>query len=145
MSETEKMISLLNGLIETCKDGEKGFREAADAVSSAFHRMLLQEYSRQRGQFASELQGVVRALGGDPDRKGSVAGTIHRGWMNIKLAIAGKQDPAIIAECERGEEAALKNYDHALQATFSEEIRLMLEKQNMQIRATHARVHAMAL
>ncbi len=144
MSDTEKVISVLNGLIETCKDGENGFREAAEAVSNAFHRMLLQEYSRQRGKFAAELQGVVRRLGSDPDRKGSIAGTIHRGWMNMKIAIAGKHDPAVIAECERGEEAALKNYHHALQMTWPEEIRSILEKQCEQIQATRARVHVIA-
>jgi uncharacterized protein (TIGR02284 family) len=100
----------LNNLIETCKDGEKGFREAAESIRYAYHQVLFKEYARQRGQFASQLQVQVRLLGADPDRKGSVAGSIHRGWLNLKAAIAHKNDDAIIAECERGEEAALKNY-----------------------------------
>ena len=32
-SANEKVIATLNGLIETCKNGEEGFRTAAEGVS----------------------------------------------------------------------------------------------------------------
>lgn len=64
--------------------------------------------------------------------------------MNMKIAIARKHDPAVIAECERGEEAALKNYHHALQIAWPEEIRTILERHLEQIQATRTRVHVIA-
>ncbi|HEY7162075.1 MAG TPA: PA2169 family four-helix-bundle protein, partial [Acidobacteriota bacterium] len=100
---TNEYVSLLNGLIEICKDGEKGFREAAEDINIGYYQILFQEYARQRSQFASVLQQEVRKLGGDPDRKGSMAGTIHRGWMNLRSSVNQKTNELIIRECERGE------------------------------------------
>jgi uncharacterized protein (TIGR02284 family) len=83
--DTEKTTSTLNGLIETLKDGEQGFRTAAEAVKDPNLKSLFQQYSRQRGEMTRELQSEVRRLGGDPEKSGSMAGAAHRGWINIKL------------------------------------------------------------
>ena len=106
-------ISLFNGLIEICKDGEKGFREAAEDIEIGYYQILFNEYARQRSQFASALQQEVRKLGGNPDRKGSMAGTLHRSWMNLRSSVNHKTNDLIILECERGEKNALKNYQNA--------------------------------
>ena len=49
----------------------------------------------------------MQRLGGRPEEGGSVSGAVHRGWMNIKDAVAGHDDKAIIAEAERGEDVAV--------------------------------------
>ena len=84
--ETEKVISILNGLIETCKDGEQGFKTAAESLRDPQVRLLFQQYSRQRADMARELQAEVRRLGGDPEKSGSVAGAAHRGWIKFESA-----------------------------------------------------------
>jgi uncharacterized protein (TIGR02284 family) len=97
----DDVISTLNGLIETCKDGQDGFKEAAEGVERSDLKSLFYEFSQQRAHFAGELQSLVQTLGGDPEKSGSVAGAIHRGWMNIKSAVTGKDEGAILNECER--------------------------------------------
>lgn len=140
---TMEYITLLNGLIETCKDGEKGFREAAEDIDIGYYQILFQEYARQRSQFASALQQEVRKLGGNPDRKGTMAGTIHRGWMNLRSAVNQKTNELIIRECERGEEAALKNYGNALKLDLPESLKTLIITQYQTIRHTHGRIKAM--
>src|SRR5947209_11790361 len=103
---TKDFTSTLNNLIETCKDGEQGYRDSAEGVQRSDLRELFNEYARLRTQFASELQTQVSRLGGDPEKSGSVAGSMHRGWINLKAALTGKDDHAILAECERGEDSA---------------------------------------
>jgi uncharacterized protein (TIGR02284 family) len=141
MENNDKVISVLNGLIEICKDGEKGYRDAADAIQNGFYHVLFGDYARQRAAFASELQAVVRSLGGIPDRKGTMAGNLHRGWINLRLALESKKDDAIVLECERGESLALKNYQDALKIDLPPGIKIILEKQYAVIRATRQRVH----
>ena len=136
-------IALLNDLIDTCKDGEKGYREAAEGIENAFYRMLFTEYSRQRAKLASELKAQVVKLGDHPDRKGTVKGTIHRGWMNLRSAIAGHNDDLIISECERGEEIAIKQYKEALKRDLPPQLKALLEKQMNEIMSTQKRVHVM--
>src|SRR5262245_27395414 len=97
----EELIACLNDLIETCRDGEKGFRSAAEHVKDENLQAFFRRCSYQRAQFASELQAEVRQLGGNATQGGSVSGAFHRGWMNIRSAITGGDD-SIIAECEWG-------------------------------------------
>ena len=139
----EKLILLLNGLIETCKDGEKGFREASEAITIGFYQILFQEYARRRSEFATQLQGEVRKLGGAPDRKGSVAGTLHRNWMNLRSAINLRDDDSILVECERGENAAVETYKDALKAKLPNDIRHLIQSQLDSIESTKKRIKVM--
>ena len=59
-TDNDSLISTLNNLIETCKDGENGFRTASDGVKNQELKALFLTYSQQRAQFASELQAEVR-------------------------------------------------------------------------------------
>ncbi|HLM55696.1 MAG TPA: PA2169 family four-helix-bundle protein, partial [Pyrinomonadaceae bacterium] len=102
MASNEEVVSTLNDLIEACRDGQEGFRSAAEGVRDEELRALFLEYSRQRGSFSSELQAEVRRLGGEPETEGSVVAAIHRGWMDIKAAVTGADDRSILRECERG-------------------------------------------
>ena len=61
---TNEIYSTLNDLIQTCKDGEEGFRAAAQGVQNSEFRTLFQEYAQQRSKFSSELQSIVSRLGG---------------------------------------------------------------------------------
>ncbi len=141
--DTDKPISTLNTLIEICKDGEQGFKTAAEGLRDPQVRSLFQQYSRQRGEMARELQGEVRRLGGDPEKSGSIAGAAHRGWMNIKSIVTGKDDAAIIAEAERGEDAAKNSYEEALRAPFFAQTLALVREQSMKVHDAHDRVLAL--
>jgi uncharacterized protein (TIGR02284 family) len=140
---TNDFTSWLNDLIETCKDGEQGFREAAEGVRDPALRQIFTEYARQRTQFASELQNQVRRLGDEPATSGSASASLHRGWMNLKSALTGKDDHAILAECERGEDSAVKNYQKVLEEDLPSDLRKIVEEQYRQILAAHNRIRAL--
>lgn len=141
-NSTNDFRSWLNDLIETCKDGENGFREAAEGVRNQGVRALCNEYARQRAQFASELQNLVIRLGGAPTTSGSAGAALHRGWMNLKSALTGKDDHAILEEAERGEDAAVKNYQKVLAEDLPSDIRSVVEEQYRQVLQAHNRVRA---
>lgn len=125
----DEVISVLNDLIETCKDGIKGFETAAKEVKAPRAKSLFESRAATIQNASSELQAEVRRLGGDPDKSGSVAGALHRGWMDVKGAVTGHDDNAIIAECERGEDAAVKSYEDALQKNLPPDVRRIVEQQ----------------
>ena len=141
--DNNTVISTLNGLIETCKDGQEGFRQAAEGVERSDLKSLFYEYSQQRAQFSGELQTVIEGLGGDPANSGSVAGSLHRGWINIKSAVTGKDDAAILNECERGEDSAKNMYRDALAEPMPEYIKETLRTQYASIQEAHDRVKAL--
>jgi uncharacterized protein (TIGR02284 family) len=133
-------ISTLNSLIETCNDGAQGFQTAAKELRDSSAKALFNKYAGERGQFAAELRGEVQRLGGTPEEGGSVSGTVHRGWMNIKSAIAGHSDSAIIAEAERGEDVAVQTYEKALQSDLPPQVQPTIQRQFTQVKSAHDRV-----
>ena len=106
--DKDDVVATLNDLIETSRDGEEGFRTCADGVKSSQLKQMFQQADNRCAQAVRELQAQVRALGGDPERRGSVSGSLHRAWVDIKSTITGMDEAAVLAECERGEEVARK-------------------------------------
>lgn len=135
--------SVLNDLIQTCKDGQQGFQEAANHVKDPTVRMLFLEYSQQRSKFAGELQQQVMSLGGDPQKSGSTMGALHRGWIDFKAKVTGQSDAAAIHEAESGEDAAVKAYQKALEKTLPNDVRDLIEQQYQSVRQAHARVRSL--
>lgn len=142
-TSNDDVISTLNNLIETCKDGQTGFKEAAEGVERSDLKSLFFEFSQQRAQFAGELQSLVQSLGGDPENSGSMAGVLHRGWINIKSAVTGKDDEAILNECERGEDVAKDAYKTALESNLPSNVLQTVQSQYESILSAHDRVKAL--
>jgi uncharacterized protein (TIGR02284 family) len=141
--DTNKVTSTLNGLIETLKDGENGFKTAAEGLQDPQVKSLFQQYSRQRADMVRELQAEVGRLGGDAETAGSFAGAAHRGWINIKSVVTGKDDGSIIAEAERGEDSAKAAYEEALRAPLSAQTLALVREQSMKIHDAHDRVRSL--
>jgi uncharacterized protein (TIGR02284 family) len=139
----DKVIATLNSLTETCKDGEEGFRTAAEALSDQTVKVAFAKFARDRGQMARDLQDEVQGLGGAPEVSGSVSGAVHRGWINIKSVVTGKDDQKIIAEAERGEDVAKAAYESALKESLPAQVRALIERQAVQVRGVHDQVRAM--
>jgi uncharacterized protein (TIGR02284 family) len=136
-------ISTLNNLIETLKDGEQGFRTAAEALKDPQIKSQFQEYSRDRAQMARELQDEVRKLGGDPEKSGSVSGSLHRGWIDIKSAVTGKDDHAILAEAERGEDVAKDQFEQAVKSGSLGSAATVVQSQGAKVRQAHDHVRTL--
>src|SRR5213595_1333754 len=102
----EDIISALDELVATCRDGEEGLRAAAEAAQNAELRGLFLTYAQQRGDFRAELEEEIRRLGGTPSTRGSITGSLHRGWMSVRSAVGGGSDDSVVAEAKRGEDAA---------------------------------------
>jgi uncharacterized protein (TIGR02284 family) len=137
---TEPPISVLNQVIEMCRNGQEGFAQAASAVNDAHLRKILGEFSEQRAQFGLQLQSMVRRLGGEPETSGSVAGVLHRSWMGLKSAITGGSESAILAECARGDDTALEAYREALAQALPPEADELLVSQRRQIEEVRGQI-----
>src|SRR6266581_3296674 len=90
----------LNKLIQVCLDGELGYRTAAKGVSSSKLRTIFVDYAIRRSQFAQELRAEVERQGGSAEDSGSIAASLHRGWIALASSVTHGDTSAIIAACE---------------------------------------------
>jgi uncharacterized protein (TIGR02284 family) len=136
--------TVLNTLIATTLDSMKGYRESAGESENATHRQFFNEMAEERSQVASDLQAQVRSLGGDPEMDSSTAGAAHRGWVNLKSAITGRDEQAIVNEVERGEDYIKEKFETAMMDDeLSPETRGKLETCFGSIRKGHERASQM--
>jgi len=142
MAQQKEIISTVNSLIETLKDGQRGFKEAADAVKDPQLKTLFNEYSLQRSRFAGELQSEAIRLGeSKPEDSSSVTGVMHRAWIDLKSAVTSGDDHAVLAECERGEDSAVKEYRDAMgKEELSSPIRQIVSRQYTEVQNAHDRI-----
>ncbi|HJT81559.1 MAG TPA: PA2169 family four-helix-bundle protein [Chthoniobacterales bacterium] len=144
MAQQKEIISTINGLIETLKDGQEGFKQAAEAVKDTSLKSLFTEFSQQRARFATELQTEAMKLGEpEPEEDSSASGALHRAWINIKSAITSGDDHAILAECERGEDSAVNEYQEAIKEDISSPIRGLIERQYRDVKNAHDRIKSL--
>src|SRR5687767_3675233 len=136
-------LDMLNHLLETCRDGEHGFRFAAVHVSDPEISDLFIELAEERGRFAEELIPHVHRLGGQATTDGTTTGVIHRGWMSLKGAVSRHTDEALLAEAERGERAALHAFDQARRGILPPTVLDVVERQHAAITKQYARIVAL--
>jgi uncharacterized protein (TIGR02284 family) len=134
------VIDILNLLIETCKDGQEGYRAAATSIQNSEFRRLFNIFSQQRAQFVSELQSEVHRLGGEPVTEGSVEGRLHRGWLKFKSKALGGDEASIVAGCQSGDEAAINAYKEALKADLPLDVQYVVKRQYLDIRDAYDRI-----
>jgi uncharacterized protein (TIGR02284 family) len=131
---------VLNDLIETCKDGERGFRTASGLVTTESLKALFLELAAQRASFAEELLPYAQRLGGAATAEGTATASVHRRWMDLKSVLTSHDEHAIIAEVRRGDGVTLRLYDDAVKGMLPASVRDLVERQGGELRAAHARI-----
>lgn len=124
----------LNALIESCRDGARGFALAADHVVSPDLKEFFTATGRQREHFADELLPYAQRLGGGQDAEGTALGAVHRGWMKFKEAITNYDEDAVMGEAVRGEASAANTYAEAVMDVLPPDARPIIDQQYEQIR-----------
>src|SRR5690242_15037263 len=122
MTEIKDTVSKL---IETCKDGQEGYRQAAETIQNLEYKSFFELQSAERGRFATELQSFVA----DKDKdSGSMSGALHRTWIDLKGKL-GAGDAAILSSVEQGEDDAKHTYEDALKGSPPAELVSIIRRQ----------------
>ncbi|MCK8492800.1 MULTISPECIES: ferritin-like domain-containing protein [Spirosoma] len=141
-----EILDQLNRLLTRSHDAEKGYQEASENVKDTELKSLFLTQSRQRGEFAMELDREIRTLGGEPDGSTSFVADLHRAWINIKSTFSSDDDKATVEECKRGDHEAIDDYNSVLQETdLVASTRELLLRQKQSIESAHASMARLAL
>ncbi|MCR5876229.1 PA2169 family four-helix-bundle protein [Phenylobacterium sp. J426] len=114
MPSQNPAANVLNSLIETTLDSANGYRDAAENVDRSDCKTLFAERAAQRQGLVRRLQDEVRAFGEEPETDQSFAGKAHNKFVELKNAVTGGSDKAVVDEVERGEDVIKAKYEQAL-------------------------------
>ncbi len=143
MQDQKHAIGILNQLIEVSKDGEAGFRACSDDAKDPGLKSYFEECAARCRASAQGLGDEVTRLGGQAEDSGSVAGAVHRVFVNLKAVLATNDDLAVLEECERGEDVALRAYTQALDEPLPDSARALVQSQYLGVKHNHDRVKAL--
>src|SRR6186713_2787543 len=134
----------LNTLIGTLIDSIDGYQKAAvDTTNTRFAEMF-NARARERQHAVTTLQAAVARLGGNPEDDGTTAGAAHRGWINLKEAVLGRDDEAIVKEVERGEDYLKEKFEAAMRHTdLPAEARAAVDEAWTSVKAGHDEMSAL--
>ena len=135
--------AVLNHLIETCKDAERGFRHVAEHATNPAVKSLFLDIASQRARFAADLLPHAQRLGGAREAEGTAAGALHRTWIDLRHAISRDDQKAIVEEAERGEHFSLGVYKEALEGMLPPTVRDVVESQYAEVQKTGDRLRAL--
>jgi uncharacterized protein (TIGR02284 family) len=141
MAEHSEEISTLNTLIATTIDSVTGYEDSAQNINDERLRELFRRNADERQRVVQELRSEVRRLGGDPEESGSFLGKAHQRFEDLKAAITGRDEKAIINEVERGEDYLKEKWQAALQSgTLKGETHDLVERLYQSIKAGHDQI-----
>lgn len=138
-----ELIATLNTLIETSRDGDNGFTDCADDAKDAALRAYFTICATRCREAVQTLDRIVKHYGGTPEQVGSIAGSANRAWLNLRAAMSSNSDLAVLEECERAEDAAIKAYRRALEQHLPADVRAVVKAQYDGALENHDRVRAM--
>lgn len=133
-------------LVETLKDGERGFSSAAEKVRDGDHpewAATLQRLSDQRVGFHREIVALGHDYGEDVDESGTVTARLHRGWISLKDALTGDDPGAVLKAALTGEDHAVSEYEKALQQHLSPGFHEVVSRQHAAVLAARDEVKAL--
>lgn len=143
MSADEKVAK---DLVQTLKDGQEGYRTAAERLTGDEHTTWAQTMDRlaqQRAGFVDEIVELGHEYGDDVDRGGSAVAAAHRGWLSVKDAVTGDDPQGVLGAAVTGEDHAVSEYEKALEADLSDGFRTVVQRQHEAVVAARAEVKAL--
>jgi uncharacterized protein (TIGR02284 family) len=133
-------VKVIEKLIEVCKDGEKGYKDAAEHVKRSDLKTFFAAKSAERGRFARELHTVLMNLGKTEKKEsGTVAGTLHRVWIDTKVGL-GAGDKSILESVEKGEDGARDAYREAIGSPLPADVADIVSRQARSVQTAHDQV-----
>lgn len=133
--------SELKDVLTRVVDSADGYESAAEDATQGRFAIMFKEKAQERRAFATEIRNHLNTLGEQVAEDGSLLAAGHRVFKDIRDAVTGKDDQAVINEVDRGETHLLKTYDDALEdIPPSDQAYQLLSKQRASVNETLSQI-----
>jgi uncharacterized protein (TIGR02284 family) len=136
-------VGTLETLTTTLIDSVNGYRDSAQNAEGTRFQELFRRNADERSQIVEELRAEITRLGGNAPDDGSFLGATHQRFLDLKAAVTGRDDKAIINEVERGEDYLKEKFETALKADLAPETRSIIERAYQSVRKGHDQISSL--
>ena len=134
----KKIVDVLLDVIKNLQDGQKCFADIGEHLKDETVKRYFLAESLKRANFRAELENELHRHGvKDVHEEGTVAGSLHRTWGDIKGKVFGSSDHELLATAEQGEDKAKAAYKDALAQELPLPLHQLLSEQNAHIMNSH--------
>ena len=141
----QQLIDKLHDLLSKNYDAEKGYKRALRNTENPRLLAFLKKQAFLHARFATEFEGHLHSLNDRPVELTTLAGSLHRVWIDLRSAVNNSADDAVLEECLRGEKAGIREYEEKLKTfSFPLLIKLLLEGQLGAMKDNIINVHSLA-
>jgi uncharacterized protein (TIGR02284 family) len=136
-AKNSELETVLKSVINSLEDGQKGMAEIGEHLKNDTLKRYFLAESLKRANFRGELENELHRHGvADVHESGTVAGSLHRTWADLKAKLGGG-DLSLLETAEQGEDEAKKAYKNALDQELPLPIRQLLTEQQAHIISSH--------
>ena len=114
MLNNQKQVEQLDTLIATTLDSVEGYRESAKQIDDPQLADFFNQRATERAEIVGKFQSQQKTLGGEVRDEGSILGSAHRQFLNLKENISNSDRSAIINEIETGENYLIDKFETVL-------------------------------
>ncbi|MGC5745488.1 PA2169 family four-helix-bundle protein [Chryseobacterium sp. NFX27] len=115
--KTEETVAVLNDLLHITNDRIEGFEKVEGKIWEMYPG-IKDEYDRMISQskiMKNELINLINEKNGKPEDSTSIAGALHRTWIDVKNSFTlGNLEESTLENVIFGEKAAIEAYQKAL-------------------------------
>lgn len=130
--ENKDTISSLNGLLQITNDRLEGFKNVDTKMISSYPKLsdVYERMVTQAAEMRTDLTNLIKEIGGKLENSTSLAGDLHRSWIDLKNSLSMNRDEATLESVVFGETAAMKAYEKVLkEGNLSEKSSIVIENQ----------------
>lgn len=134
----ESDVDKLNFLLRMEHNAVSGYEHAIDDVDDDTLKSHFETYRQAHQERGTRLSNMITAMNGKPVEGGSIAGALHRNWLDVKAAAAADTAEAVLKAVSFGE----RNLDEAYEDLL-ENGALQSEELHATVARMHKGVHAL--
>lgn len=132
----------LRRLADYHKSAADSFATAAERVEAGEHSDLFREYQKQHAGFAEELDAHATTLEGAPEEIDEIElSQLYTGLGRLESTVSESNLDAMIAETKVVEDELLEQYQDAMDAEWSTELRERIANQFAALQRSRTELH----
>ena len=140
----EQIVQCLQELLEQNYDAAKDYKIAVERAEDHDLKQFLKKQVVRRDHYTTELDKLIHSLNEKPKESGSISGSLHRTWLNLKSSIGKDTDQTLLKECLQGEKNSIEDYEEKLSKhKIPVHIEEVLQRQLSEMKATYTGVNSM--